>query len=283
MSAKSIKSRINELTKELNDSTVCGQRVQISVVQKRNGVALHGMTFVEKDPSPTVYLEQIVKSPDTTLAEIEASVNSILNEQVNVCLEINSIINNWRENIRIGVLSTKENKKYLKSAVKKPLLDLTAYLYLELDGASTVVRTEMLKSFDADRKTVFEQAMSNMLRVYRWSSILDIMQKIDEAQACGLPDVGMSVLTNDTRIFGAGCIANNDILASIADKLNSDLILLPSSVHEVIVLKANEDSSYSELSDMIKEINATQVQKEEVLAEHPYKFIRKTGCLVATF
>ena len=121
MSAKSIKSRINELTKELNDSAVCGQRVQISVVQKRNGVALHGMTFVEKDPSPTVYLEQIVKSPDTTLAEIEASVNSILNEQVNVCLEINSIINNWRENIRIDK-SSKEIDDMIFVVLELPTL-----------------------------------------------------------------------------------------------------------------------------------------------------------------
>ena len=57
--------------------------------------------------------------------------------------------------------------------------------------------------------------------------------------------------------------------------LKDDFYVLPSSVHEVIIVTAAEAPEGSAgLSDMVSEINKTQVDAEEVLSDHVYYYDR---------
>ena len=53
--------------------------------------------------------------------------------------------------------------------------------------------------------------------------------------------------------------------------------MLPSSIHEVIITPDRHQFSYEELSAMVKEINETQVEAEEVLSDHAYYYDRTRG------
>lgn len=90
---------------------------------------------------------------------------------------------------------------------------------------------------------------------------------------------GMYVLSNKSRSYGAACIAYPHILEMIGGILRSDYYVLPSSVHEVVIVPCCGNISAAELDEMIREINITQVDDEEVLSDHAYLYELKAGYL----
>ena len=62
-----------------------------------------------------------------------------------------------------------------------------------------------------------------------------------------------------------------DALSELCEKIGTDLYILPSSVHEVIAV-SSELGTPDELSQMVREVNGSQVAPEEQLSDHVYKF-----------
>ena len=79
----------------------------------------------------------------------------------------------------------------------------------------------------------------------------------------------MYVLTNAIRQYGAISFLQEGTLQQISEKLQEDFFLLPSSVHEVILVKAAGLCAAS-LNEMIQDINETNVLPEDVLSDHAY-------------
>lgn len=88
------------------------------------------------------------------------------------------------------------------------------------------------------------------------------------------------VLTNTARLNGATTILYPDLLKEIAKETGSNVFILPSSTHEVILMKDNGDMSAEELQRMVIEINRTQVAPEEVLSDEVYCYDCKEQKLV---
>ena len=91
--------------------------------------------------------------------------------------------------------------------------------------------------------------------------------------------MGMYVLTNCRKFFGASEILDKNTLHSIADKIGDGFILLPSSVHEVIILPPQNEKEYGKLAEMVQEVNMTQVSVEEQLSDHVYVYCRSKDAL----
>ena len=84
----------------------------------------------------------------------------------------------------------------------------------------------------------------------------------------------MYVLTNNQKLYGAGCMLYPGLLESISEKLDHDLFLLPSSIHEMILLPAANRSYSKELADMVAQINRTELAADEVLSDQVYYYSR---------
>ena len=92
----------------------------------------------------------------------------------------------------------------------------------------------------------------------------------------------MYILTNKLKIHGATCIAYPRLLKRIADYLEDDLVIIPSSIHEVLIIPASitqEGYSLEDLQFMITETNDTILTDDEVLSNHAYIYERLTGIL----
>ena len=87
-------------------------------------------------------------------------------------------------------------------------------------------------------------------------------------------EVPMYVLSNKSRINGASCILYKDILKDFAMVVDKDLYVLPSSIHEVILLPSDGTQESEQLKEMVREINQSQVEKEEVLSDSVYYYRR---------
>ena len=82
----------------------------------------------------------------------------------------------------------------------------------------------------------------------------------------------MYILTNESRTFGAVAMLETELLRKFAEKVGEDFLVLPSSIHEVILVPVSNlpDSEY--IKEMIREINNTNVDPEEQLSNNYYYY-----------
>lgn len=87
----------------------------------------------------------------------------------------------------------------------------------------------------------------------------------------------MYVISNNICIYGASAVFYPDVLQDIADKVGSDLYLLPSSIHEMIAIPVNTAlSTPDELKNLVKEVNGAEVAPKEQLSDNVYLYSRET-------
>lgn len=80
----------------------------------------------------------------------------------------------------------------------------------------------------------------------------------------------MHVATTENSCFGAGIIAIPDFLEDAAEKMHGDFYILPSSIHEIILIPADCGVDASELRDMVYDVNKVEVSEEEKLSDNVY-------------
>ena len=77
----------------------------------------------------------------------------------------------------------------------------------------------------------------------------------------------MYVLTNQSKTNGAGVLVQDGVREKVGGMIGSDFYVLPSSIHEVLIVPDNGNMRLAELEDMVREVNATQVAPEDLLSD----------------
>ncbi len=95
------------------------------------------------------------------------------------------------------------------------------------------------------------------------------------SENAGKEKVPMYVLTNQQKFYGAACMLYPGMLKAFAEKMEQDFYILPSSVHEVILVPAGSQNNQEALCEIVTEINRTQVAEDEVLADSVYYYDRE--------
>jgi hypothetical protein len=80
----------------------------------------------------------------------------------------------------------------------------------------------------------------------------------------------MYILSNEKGIHGASSLLYMDVIREFAELLNSDLFILPSSIHEIILMPVKNPNDKEKLQRMVKEVNDILVPLEEVLSDNVY-------------
>lgn len=91
----------------------------------------------------------------------------------------------------------------------------------------------------------------------------------------------MYVLSNSTKVHGASALLDKEIMDKVIDRIGDGFYVLPSSVHEVICLKMCEEATPENLSAMVKDVNGSQVARDDWLSDHVYMYTRAEGLRVA--
>jgi hypothetical protein len=119
--------------------------------------------------------------------------------------------------------------------------------------------------------------------------IMDMLEKegIPEGERAAIASsleagdgVPMYILTNEDRVNGASSLLNERAMEDISQKLGGDFIVLPSSVHETIILPISEEFDRESLEGMVQQINFEQVAQDERLSDHVYQYDSKGHELV---
>lgn len=120
-----------------------------------------------------------------------------------------------------------------------------------------------------------ENSVLSALMGDKW--VADQLMRLSKELSNTAPELSMYVLSNEQKLQGAACMLYPDVLKNFAKEKESDLFILPSSIHEVILLPVSETMNKEAYLDMVMEINRTQVEECEVLADSVYYFKRDTG------
>lgn len=113
-------------------------------------------------------------------------------------------------------------------------------------------------------------------RITRIDEVVDIPK-----DSCREDDM-MYILTNDSGINGAASLLYDGVIDEFAERFAADVIVIPSSVHEVLLVPLKEEYDVSELNMLVKEVNNTIVDEEETLADNVYIYRRKNRIFTLT-
>lgn len=204
-----------------------------------------------------------------------------------------------KDSLTVKVVNTENNKDYLADKPTEQIEDMSvvfAAVVKETDeGRMTLpITNEIMESMGVDQQQLKETALANISdQDYSFKSMRDVLVGMmfpegipenDPMVDLMLPpeDAGtqMYVLSNTQNVNGASEILNQKAMDEIAEKLGGDFIVLPSSVHETIILPIDQGMDSNELEGMVQQINAGVVSDEDKLSDHVFQYDSESHELV---
>ena len=85
----------------------------------------------------------------------------------------------------------------------------------------------------------------------------------------------MFIATVPDKNSGAGVLAYQDFMDQAAEKIGGDFYVIPSSIHEILLVPDNGEVQAEGLKEMVQEVNATEVSPEEKLSDNVYHYDSK--------
>lgn len=299
------------LTASLLSRLDSGTSVRMQQIQKNNGICLDALCFFRDCTrcSPLVYLDPLYDEylSGGSLDEICSEILRGLRKEppfTDEFLERMQDIDSVKDLISFRLISRKDNKTLLSDVPWVPFLDLAMVFYLYLGStASThttaLIHTEQMTLWHLSTESLYCLAVKNTPRlfpasIYRLEDLLagELISSVpsDPGAFPGahplsgpiasdlLPDSSpaLYVLTNSAGIHGAACLAYRDIIKNFADQAGMDLIILPSSIHEVLLIPDTRSCRYEDIRDMIKKVNSEDVPPEDRLSDELYLYDRSS-------
>ena len=222
------------------------------------------------------------KVVENAVADIEKYMDQISN------FDIDSI---WdyqlaKERISIEVVSAEKNAHILDNIPHKKMEDLAIVYRVNVnDGGEVLVNDELLDLYGISPEQLHKDAVKSApiikpVVLKGMNQVLTEMMSPKDKQSMDLDamdqDEMMYVATVPDKRNGAGVLAYDTFLDDAAKKLGGDFFILPSSVHEILLLKDDGETSYVELEHMVKQVNAAEVSEEEQLTDSVYHYDSKS-------
>lgn len=268
--------------------------VELKEVRKNNGVVLQGLMIRKKEEHvmPTIYLNSFWEAYEggVAFAEIIKKIVSIFREDGvgrKIDVAFFTEFGKVKDRVCFRLVNREKNVELLEKAPYIPMLDLAICFYYAFDsggvenGMIPIYRSH-LDNWGVSERDLMECAMENTPRLFP-SEIIpmenvlgDLLQEIpEEMRQDIMQKVSMKILTNSRKTYGACSILYPGVLERMAEQLNGDFYLIPSSVHEFLLLPKEQERGEDELREMILEVNRTEISPEEVLSDHLYFFCKK--------
>lgn len=264
-----------------------------------------GMVVRKENQSiaPIINLNRLYESyqnrPGMTMEAVCRQVADVITDTPEM-VNLNTILNydKAKDYLFIRVSSADANKDMLQNVPHQLMEDLaiTYHIAVDMDSeglSSTIISNEMLERYGITQEQLHEDALKSAvsilppdiatigakmndligdLSVMLTSEEREMMQNImrDDAQS-----PTFIVVTNKEQINGAGAIFYPEVMENMGYLVGGDYFILPSSIHETLVLPDNGEMDAQSLKEMVEEVNATQVLPHDRLTNEVYHYDTK--------
>ncbi len=285
------KEFLNAVVDEIGDYLLdCDfEDVSVRPIEKNNGVLLQGLMLRKKDApvAPNIYMEYYYSmyesgaSMETVLAEIAAEyrrASSVLSEGEYADFSKDA----YEDHVFLRVVNYKKNEPSLRNMPYILFHDLAVtFRYLTKvsgDGvSSTAVENSDLVKWGEDVDHLFELAKVNTLKLFppRIERLDTLIARLLTEGACPVPEgaeTGIYVLTNTSNINGATSMLLPEAMELASREVGEDFYILPSSVHELLLVPEKSFPDREGLERMVYEINRSVVSEMDYLSDSVYHF-----------
>ncbi|SFU87580.1 DUF5688 family protein [Butyrivibrio sp. M55] len=195
-----------------------------------------------------------------------------------------------KERLTMEVISAEKNADLLKSVPHKEIEDLAVVYRLELakceQGVGTVLVTnQMIEHYGITAEQLHEDALANApkfkpLVIETMAEVLSRQMGIEDVSK----EIGLDDIPKENRIYvasvegyvnGAGALAYQDFMEKAAERANGSFFILPSSIHELLIIPDTGKHDLHDLESMVREVNATTVDPKEQLTDNVYHYDAK--------
>lgn len=257
--------------------------VNIRPFPKNNGVIYDGLVIMQPDLniSPTVYLNPYYHRylDGVELNDIYEDILSTYHHFVpkeNIDVDSFLQFENVKKKIILKLINHDKNATYLETVPHQDYLDFAiiyqVYMGEDTNGFSTITVTDrLLAEWNKSIDELHELALDNSPRIfpYRLRNIQELVP-VPIAESI----FKMHVLTNNSKINGATAILYPNLLQDIAEDFDNNLILIPSSIHEFLIVQDYSENEPEFFNHMIREVNEVELSDYEILSDHAYFYSR---------
>ena len=195
-----------------------------------------------------------------------------------------------KNKLAIEVVSADTNKEVLANVPHKNIEDMAIVYRLVMESdengrASILVTNSMVNSFGITPEQLHNDAIENApqikpAEIRGMSEVLREIMGPERAEMMGLnvvdpADEKIFVATVPDKVHGAGVIAYQDFMDKAAERVGGDFFILPSSLHEILIVPDNGEVNLDALKSMVKEVNANEVRPEDKLTDSVYHYDSK--------
>lgn len=268
---------------------------------KNNGIEVVGLMLKGENEkvAPNFYLDQQFidwmrgkTSLDDITEKLCAAYRQEIRNNSSLISRINFSWEEFRRGVFIRLVNKEKNKELLQTIPHREYLDLAIVFYFSvpISGEVTgtlVITKEHLELLNVTEEELYQTAKYNCerfqpVKVRCMEDILyELGRKIGvdvyEARAC---HPFLFVMTNEKSMFGSVALIFDEELECFANRIGSGFYVLPSSVHELILVPECKEFNTEYFKSMVREINATQVDATEVLSDNIYFYDKETKNLM---
>lgn len=277
-------------------------QVTLHTVEKNNGLCLHGLIIMEegKNAAPTIYLEDYYcdYAEGKSMGEIVERIVQVYEEhrdKLNIDFSFFSDYEKVKPHIMYKLLNYKANQKLLEDIPHMNYLDLAVVFYVKIDddvigNGSVLIHNNHADMWQVNESQLYEVAEKNTPKLLKscfssMENVLDEMMGGDiSADLLDTEEISPNdiyILTNRQKLFGASCLLYDGLVKKISDKLSSSLYIIPSSIHELIIIPQKTFPQEREnLIELVKTVNSTEVDVTERLSDNVYVYQRDTEEMV---
>ena len=282
-------------------------KVRLDDVRKNNGVVLKGLTVTQDDSniSPTIYLnsyyEEYIRGRATLINVVNDVIDTYHRNKVNQSVDMRYFLNyeSVKRRIIYKLVNTEKNRELLEDVPHIEFLDLSIIFQClvtqeEFGRASILIHNVHLKLWDVSVEALYQSAKENtqQLQEYEIKGMTEVLHEImssaealensarEDCTSDFSSSVPMYVLSNKSRVEGAACMLYPNLIRDFAEAIQSSFYIIPSSIHELLLLPTKHLEESQEIKNMIREINDTQVHAEEILSYSLYLYDKEEQRIV---
>ena len=286
---------VEEIKSRLEESFGCDVSLSVSKVLKNNSTKITGICVksVKSSIAPIYYLDEDYSMFEKGKRTVEDIVHKIYDSYKYMHPPVRNMdyfldYSRVKDRIVYKLINTEMNKELLEDVPHIEFLDLSiVFTYLLESGdeyglASVLIHNSHMEYWQVSVQELYNLAKANTSKLleYEFKSLDKVLMELGGLQQSS-KDVSnmLFILTNKKRTNGAACVLYTDVIKNIVQKFDSGFYIIPSSIHEVLLYPSDESSSKEadSLRDMVKEVNDTQLEPEEILSYSVY-FVNKFDC-----
>lgn len=266
--------------------------IKINETMKNNGEKLTGLSIIKDEGSvtPIIYLEDLYHDFQNgqTVPEIAETAIHILTQYENPKLDFDAAdfacFEKQKNCIGIRLINTERNRDMLTNVPHIDFLDLSIIFICivknerkEIVGSITI-QNDFLDEWGVTTNELYELAKENMKR-----ELPSITMSLSELLGIDMPENNLIMISNNNKNFGAAAILYDDTLERLAKQCDSDLFILPSSIHECLALPVCSADDINDTAATIKgtieDVNKTMVSEKEFLSDNLYFYSKDKNTL----